>query len=121
MLSYLATRVLGQFELLGPPRSAGDDKAPGRLTLVAPNIVAAERSLDVDPADFRLWVCLHEVTHRTQFAAAPWLHAHVQSLLSEFMLASELDTTALLSRLRQAASGFAGAARGETATAASSS
>jgi coenzyme F420 biosynthesis associated uncharacterized protein len=113
VLSYLATRVLGQFELLGPPRSAGDDQAPGRLTLVAPNIVAAERSLDVDPDDFRLWVCLHEVTHRTQFAAAPWLHAHVQSLLRDFMLASELDTTALLSRLRHAASGFAGAARGE--------
>jgi coenzyme F420 biosynthesis associated uncharacterized protein len=112
LLSYLATRVLGQFELLGPPRSAGDDKAPGRLTLVAPNIVAAERSLDVDPADFRLWVCLHEVTHRTQFAAAPWLHGHVQDLLREFLLASDLDTTALLSRLRQALSGLTSAARG---------
>jgi coenzyme F420 biosynthesis associated uncharacterized protein len=112
LLSYLATRVLGQFELLGPPRSAGDEKAPGRLTLVAPNIVAAERSLAVDPADFRLWVCLHEVTHRTQFAAAPWLHGHVQDLLREFLLASDLETTALLGRLRQAVSGLAGAARG---------
>jgi coenzyme F420 biosynthesis associated uncharacterized protein len=113
LLSYLATRVLGQFELLGPPRSAGDETAPGRLTLVAPNIVAAERSLDVDPADFRLWVCLHEVTHRTQFAAAPWLHGHVQNLLREFLLASDLDTTALLGRVRQAVSGLAGAARGK--------
>lgn len=112
LLSYLATRVLGQFELLGPPRAAGDEKAAGRLTLVAPNIVAAERSLDVDPADFRLWVCLHEVTHRTQFAAAPWLHAHVQDLLREFLLASDLDPTALLGRLRQAVSGLPGAARG---------
>jgi coenzyme F420 biosynthesis associated uncharacterized protein len=112
VLSYLATRVLGQFELLGPPRAAGDEKAPGRLTLVAPNIVAAERSLGVDPGDFRLWVCLHEVTHRTQFAAAPWLHNHVQELLREFLLASDLDATALLGRLRQAASGLTGAARG---------
>ena len=56
----------------------------GRLTLVAPNIVATERALAVDPADFRLWVCLHEVTHRTQFAAAPWLHEHVRSLLGEY-------------------------------------
>jgi coenzyme F420 biosynthesis associated uncharacterized protein len=112
LLSYLATRVLGQFELLGPPRSAADDRAPGRLTLVAPNIVAAERSLDVDPQDFRLWVCLHEVTHRTQFAAAHWLHAHVQDLLREFLLASDLDATALIGRLRQAGSGLAGALRG---------
>jgi coenzyme F420 biosynthesis associated uncharacterized protein len=116
LLSYLATRVLGQFELLGPPRATADEKVPGRLTLVAPNIVAAERSLDVDPADFRLWVCLHEVTHRTQFAAAPWLHAHVQDLLSQFLLASDLDSTALLGRLRQAASGLGGLARGRSDT-----
>jgi coenzyme F420 biosynthesis associated uncharacterized protein len=108
LLSYLATRVLGQFELLGPPRTPGDESAPGRLTLVAPNIVAAERSLDVDPADFRLWVCLHEVTHRTQFAAAPWLHGHVQDLLREFMLAADLDANALLGRLRNAVSGLTG-------------
>jgi coenzyme F420 biosynthesis associated uncharacterized protein len=112
VLSYLATRVLGQFELLGPPRAAGDETASGRLTLVAPNIVAAERALSVNPADFRLWVCLHEVTHRTQFAAAPWLHAHVQDLLREFLLASDLDASALLERLRTAVSGLADAARG---------
>jgi coenzyme F420 biosynthesis associated uncharacterized protein len=112
LLSYLGTRVLGQFELLGPPRAAGEANAPGRLTLVAPNIVAAERALGVDPSDFRLWVCLHEVTHRTQFAAAPWLHAHVQELLREFLLASDLDANALLDRFKQAVGGLTGAARG---------
>jgi coenzyme F420 biosynthesis associated uncharacterized protein len=113
LLSYLGTRVLGQFELLGPPKSAtDDDNAPGRLTLVAPNIVAAERALEVDPHDFRLWVCLHEVTHRTQFAAAPWLHRHVQDLLREFLLASDLDATALLDRFKQAVKGVTGAATG---------
>jgi coenzyme F420 biosynthesis associated uncharacterized protein len=111
LLSYLGTRVLGQFELLGPPRAADEANAPGRLTLVAPNIVAAERSLGVEPGDFRLWVCLHEVTHRTQFAAAPWLHGHVQELLREFMLASDLDANALLARLKQAVGGLTGAAR----------
>jgi coenzyme F420 biosynthesis associated uncharacterized protein len=117
LLGYLATRVLGQFELLGPPpgevRSTTPGEPPaGRLTLVAPNIVATERTLRVDPGDFRLWVCLHEVTHRTQFAAAPWLYGHVQALLREFVLASELDTAALLGRLREAATSVAGAARG---------
>jgi coenzyme F420 biosynthesis associated uncharacterized protein len=117
LLGYLATRVLGQFELLGPPPGAvgaiaADGSPAGRLSLVAPNIVATERLLGVDPGDFRLWVCLHEVTHRTQFASAPWLHGHVQSLLREFVLASELDTAALLGRLRQAAGGIADAARG---------
>jgi coenzyme F420 biosynthesis associated uncharacterized protein len=113
LLSYLGTRVLGQFELLGPPRSVADDASPGRLTLVAPNIVAAERALDVEPEDFRLWVCLHEVTHRTQFAAAPWLHGHVQNLLREFLLASDLDARALIGRVRQALGGLTDAARGK--------
>ena len=38
-----------------------------------PNVIAVERQLRVIPADFRLWVCLHEVTHRVQFTANPWL------------------------------------------------
>jgi coenzyme F420 biosynthesis associated uncharacterized protein len=110
LLGYLATRVLGQFELLGPPPGASGSpaavgSAAGRLTLVAPNIVATERLLGVDPGDFRLWVCLHEVTHRTQFASAPWLYGHVQALLREFVMASDLDTMALLGRLRQLAGG----------------
>jgi coenzyme F420 biosynthesis associated uncharacterized protein len=52
------------------------------------------------------------VTHRTQFAAAPWLHKHVQDLLGEFLLASDLETGALLDRLRNAVSGITGSARG---------
>ena len=40
---------------------------------MAPNIVSAERHLDVEPRDFRLWVCLHEETHRVQFGGVPWL------------------------------------------------
>jgi coenzyme F420 biosynthesis associated uncharacterized protein len=79
---------------------------------VAPNIVAAERGMGVDPSDFRLWVCLHEVTHRTQFATAPWLHGHVQDLLREFLLASELDTAAIVTRLRQVLGGLVDVARG---------
>ena len=49
----------------------------GRLLLVAPNIITIERELKVDTSDFRLWVCLHEQTHRVQFAAAPWLRHHM--------------------------------------------
>ena len=111
LLAYLATRVLGQFELLGP---APDGTSGGRLTLVAPNIVATERALGVEPRDFRLWVCLHEVTHRTQFAAAPWLHDHVRSLLTDYLSAADLDPSAVLARLRAALGSLAGVVRGES-------
>jgi coenzyme F420 biosynthesis associated uncharacterized protein len=110
LLAYLSTRVLGQFELFGP--APADGTPGGRLTLVAPNIVAAERALAVDPADFRLWVCLHEVTHRTQFAAAPWLHEHIRALLGDYLAASDLDPAAMLGRLRGAVGSIADTVRG---------
>jgi coenzyme F420 biosynthesis associated uncharacterized protein len=68
LLGFLSSRVLGQYEPFAPP---------GRLLLVAPNILQVEQDLGVDPGDFRLWVCLHEETHRVQFLANPWLAEHL--------------------------------------------
>jgi len=114
ILAYLASRVLGQYELFLPPDPdlPAADAPPGRLTLVAPNIVMVERELDVDPHDFRRWVCLHEETHRTQFTSVPWLRPYVQQQMSDFLLASDLDPASILDRLRAAADAVAGAVRG---------
>jgi coenzyme F420 biosynthesis associated uncharacterized protein len=111
ILAYMASRVLGQYELFLPPDPTG--RAPtGRLTLVAPNIVSAEQELNVDPHDFRLWVCLHEETHRAQFASVSWLRAYVQDQMTAFLLASDLDPGALLDRLRGVGEAVADAVRG---------
>jgi coenzyme F420 biosynthesis associated uncharacterized protein len=113
ILAYLSSRVLGQYELFLPPEASPvNGEQPGRLTLVAPNIVMVERELGVDSHDFRRWVCLHEETHRLQFTAVPWLRDYVQSQMTEFLLASELDPAAILQRLRSAADAMAGAVRG---------
>ena len=114
ILAYLAGRVLGQYELFLPPDpdAPGRDAPAGRLTLVAPNIVMVERELDVNPHDFRRWVCLHEETHRTQFTSVPWLRPYVQQQMSDFLLASDLDPASILDRLRAAADAVAGAVRG---------
>jgi coenzyme F420 biosynthesis associated uncharacterized protein len=101
LLAYLSGKVLGQYELFVPP--VDGQQRLGRLSLVAPNIVAVERQLDVVPRDFRLWVCVHEVAHRTQFTAVPWLRSHVQDEISAFLAASDLDPAALAGRLRSAA------------------
>ncbi|MEQ6902253.1 zinc-dependent metalloprotease [Nocardioides sp. YIM 152588] len=79
LLGFLAGKVLGQFDPFGQPETAPH----GRLLLVAPNIVHVERELGVDPDDFRLWVCLHEETHRVQFTAVPWMREHLQSTIQE--------------------------------------
>jgi coenzyme F420 biosynthesis associated uncharacterized protein len=71
LLGFLASKVLGQFDPFFDPA--------GRLLLVAPNIVHVERELGCDPTDFRLWVCLHEETHRVQFTAVPWMRDHLFS------------------------------------------
>jgi coenzyme F420 biosynthesis associated uncharacterized protein len=137
ILAYLSSRVLGQYELFLPPAegaapangSAGSAGAAGsagsagngagqaaasvgRLTLVAPNIVMVERELGVNPHDFRRWVCLHEETHRVQFTSVPWLREYVQGMMTEFLLASDLDPGAIVERLRAAAGAVAGAVRG---------
>ncbi|HYH35194.1 MAG TPA: zinc-dependent metalloprotease [Nocardioides sp.] len=86
LLGFLAPKVLGQFDPFHRPT--------GRLLLVAPNIVHVERELGADPHDFRLWVCLHEETHRVQFTAVPWLGDH---LLSEVgALAETVDASRAL-------------------------
>ena len=86
LLGFLAGKVLGQFDPFHAPA--------GRLLLVAPNIVHVERELDVDPHDFRLWVCLHEETHRVQFTAVPWMADH---LLGEMhAIADSLEPASML-------------------------
>ena len=74
VLALLSSKVLGQFD----PFTARPGQR-GRLLLVAPNVLHHERKLGVDPADFRLWVALHEQTHAMQFAAAPWLADHLRT------------------------------------------
>lgn len=123
VLAFLSGKVLGQYETFAPaelptapdtPEGLFDQPRrglavpPGRLLLVAPNIVQVERELDVAPHDFRLWVCLHEETHRTQFTAVPWLRDHIQSEVQDFLAQTEVDPAALLDRLREALGGVPG-------------
>ncbi len=102
LLGFLSGKVLGQFD----PFHAPD----GRLLLVAPNIVNVERELGVDPSDFRLWVCLHEETHRVQFTAVPWMRDHLQSEVAA--LAETVSPTGIEETLKRLTGALRGA-RGE--------
>jgi coenzyme F420 biosynthesis associated uncharacterized protein len=85
LLAYLSARVLGQYDPIG---GAG---AEGRLLLVAPNVIKVEREIEADPADFRLWVCLHESTHRLQFSAVDWMTGYFRGLVADYAAVAPTD------------------------------
>ena len=76
-------------------------------------MVAVERQLKVDPADFRLWVCLHEVTHRVQFTAVPWLRQHMLDEVGALTATIETDPAEMRRRLSGAVGELVKVVRGQ--------
>jgi coenzyme F420 biosynthesis associated uncharacterized protein len=92
VLAFVASGILGQYD----PFAAAKD---GCLLLVYPNVIAVERQLRVEPSDFRLWVCLHEVTHRVQFTANRWLTDYMSQALGQLTRDAGEDIGQVVSRL----------------------
>lgn len=93
VLAFVSAGILGQYDPFGPNG--------GELLLVYPNVIAVERQLRVSPADFRLWVCLHEVTHRVQFRANPWLADHMSRALAILTEDAGDDVSQVVGRLTE--------------------
>lgn len=90
VLGFLSRRVLGQYDVL----VAGGNE----VWFVGANIVAMERRFGFIPRDFRLWVVLHELTHRAQFEFNPWLREHFLASVREFLGSVEMDLGSFLAR-----------------------
>jgi coenzyme F420 biosynthesis associated uncharacterized protein len=114
LLGYISRRVLGQYDLLVPgtngvkarafPRrtvtaGAGDD---GALYFVGPNMIEMEHKFGFVPDEFALWVALHEVTHRFQFAGVPWLKERFLDLVHTYLGSMEMNAKGLAERLATA-------------------
>jgi coenzyme F420 biosynthesis associated uncharacterized protein len=76
-------------------------------------MVAVEQQLRVDPTDFRLWVCLHEVTHRVQFTAVPWTRTYMLDQITKLSDSVDPDPAVLRERLSGAFSEIGKVVRGE--------
>lgn len=112
VLAFISSGILGQYDPFGP--------GGGELLLVYPNVIAVERQLRVQPYDFRLWVCLHEVTHRVQFRANPWLADHMSRALAVLTEEGSDDIVEMVSRLAEFVRGRRGETNGAVADANSS-
>ena len=100
LLAWISSRILGQYDLLPGGESEGEDA----IYYVAPNIVALERQHGFSPREFRLWIAVHEVTHRLQFTGVPWMRGHFLELVERGTSLRAPDAHTVLDSLRRAAS-----------------
>jgi coenzyme F420 biosynthesis associated uncharacterized protein len=81
MLGWMSTRVLGQYDLL-----IIEEENPHEQDLVyyvGPNVLSLEKQFAFPPREFRLWLALHEVTHRAQFTGVEWMRPHFLGLVEQ--------------------------------------
>jgi coenzyme F420 biosynthesis associated uncharacterized protein len=97
LLGYVSRKVLGQYDVFLPP----DDD--GLLYFVGPNVAETEQRFALPPRDFRLWISLHEVTHRVQFGGAQWLRSYLRELVDMYFGTVQLDGKELIRQLQRAA------------------
>lgn len=104
MLGWMSSRVLGQYDLLVLDETERDDQDV--VYFVGPNIVQLERRLRFDPKQFHLWVALHEVTHRTQFTAQPWIRGYFLEQVSTMMELADPDPQRFFTAIGRIAEGL---------------
>lgn len=100
LLGWMSTRVLGQYDLL-----LIEDEDPDEQDIVyyvGPNILALEKRFGFPPREFRLWLALHEVTHRVQFTGVPWMGDHFRGLVAASIGALDPDPRRFLNALARA-------------------
>jgi coenzyme F420 biosynthesis associated uncharacterized protein len=105
LLGYLSQRVLGQYDLLVPTdeiNGAPVQPVDDAVYYVGANIVALEKRFAFRPRDFRLWIAIHEVTHRAQFTGVPWMREYFLSLVKDSLGMLDADPSRLLTAINRA-------------------
>lgn len=89
LLGWMSGRVLGQYDLLITEDDRPEDQ--DWVYYVGPNVLALEKRYGFAPREFRLWLAVHECTHRAQFTGVPWLRPYFLSLVNELLDAIDPD------------------------------
>lgn len=99
LLGWMSTRVLGQYDQLLIEDEHPEDQ--DIVYYVGPNVVSIERRYGFPSREFRLWLALHEVTHRAQFTGVPWMRDHFLGLVERTLAGIDTDPKQLLVALRR--------------------
>jgi coenzyme F420 biosynthesis associated uncharacterized protein len=99
MLGWMSTRVLGQYDLLVIEEENPEDQ--DIVYYVAPNVLSLEQRFAFPPEEFRLWLALHEVTHRAQFTGIPWMREHFLGLVEATMESVDPDPKRFMAGLQR--------------------
>lgn len=99
MLGWMAQRVLGQYDSL----MFDDEPGVGDVVYyVGPNVLALEKRFGFPPREFRLWLAIHEVTHRVQFTGVPWMQEYFRGLIDATLSVADVDPKRFLDALARA-------------------
>lgn len=103
LLGWMSGRVLGQYDLLmaAGDDDAGDPTAGDTVYYVGPNVLSLEKRFGFPPREFRLWLALHEVTHRAQFTGVPWMREHYLGLIDSMLGSASVDPMVLVRALKR--------------------
>jgi coenzyme F420 biosynthesis associated uncharacterized protein len=104
VLGWMSTRVLGQYDLLVIEEESPQDQ--DLVYYVGPNVLGLEKRFGFPPREFRLWLALHEVTHRAQFTGVPWLREYFLGLVEEVVSAVDPDPARFVAALQRVADGI---------------
>ncbi len=99
LLGWMSGRVLGQYDLLIIEDERPEDQ--DWVYYVGPNIAGLERRYNFDRRQFRLWIAIHECTHRAQFTGVPWLRPYFLSLVNELLDSVDPDPKRVMDTVRE--------------------
>ncbi len=102
LLGWMSGRVLGQYDLLVIEDERPEDQ--DWVYFVGPNIIGLEERYGFSPREFRLWIAVHECTHRAQFTGVTWLRPYFLSLVNELLDAVDPDPKRLTETMKNIAS-----------------
>lgn len=102
LLGWMSGRVLGQYDLLMAAGDGESDVTSGdTVYYVGPNVLSLEKRFGFPPREFRLWLAIHEVTHRAQFTGVPWMREHYLSLIDSMLGSASVDPMVLVRALKR--------------------